>query len=146
MNCFDICKRQPCQDNLCINKKKVERSNFWSNPESVGWQRSNTNRSPSPANLHLIQSFCLPFPAPHRLLFASISGLIALISFTCNPARIPWNNRQDHLYLKLTLHLWGLFKVIIQSVILERLKEDRGNTAARSWLEAGKLCGNSALK
>lgn len=57
-----------------------------------------------------LRSVCI---SPH--LSASLNSLrhlfslIAPISFTCNPARIPWRNNQDQLYLKYTLFCGGGF-------------------------------------
>lgn len=151
--CFDFCKQpKPCQDNLCINKDRVERSNLRSNSESVGLPCSKINRAPSQISLHLSLSFCLSLPSPQPCLFICFSGLIA--HFPLLEILPPRNNTRDQLHLKLTLTAdnfercclkWSSSQSVSQSMC-SIWKKDRGNTAARSWLEAGKPCGKPALK
>lgn len=73
MDCFDFCKQpEPCKDNLCINKDKVEGSNLRSNPESVRLPCSKMNRVLSPISLHLCLSFCLSLLSFAPYLFLSV--------------------------------------------------------------------------
>lgn len=133
MDCFDFCKQpKPCQDNLCINKDKVEGSNLRSNPESVKLPCSKINRVLSPISLHLCLSFCLSllsFPPYLFQLFEPNSTHFLYLQSCQNT--VAQQSGQVVLEIDFVFCVC-VCKVIIQSVSVEHLKEDRGNPAARS--------------